>query len=60
MIEISNLRLVKGEEWTKVVVDIKSDVQRVDKKETMWVAVKNENVAMLNDKNYDVWKKLYC
>lgn len=55
MIEISNLRLSKGEEWTKVVVDIKSDVARVDKEDTMWVAVKNENAAMLNDENYDAF-----
>ena len=55
MIEISNLRLVKGEEWTRVVVDIKSDVKRVDDEETMWVAVKNENAFMLNDENYDAF-----
>ena len=55
MIEISNLRLQKGEEWTKVVVDIKSDVARVDKEDTMWVAVKNEEAAMLNDETYDAF-----
>lgn len=55
MIEISNLRLVKGEEWTKVVVDIKSDVERIDNEETMWVAVKNENASMLNDETYDAF-----
>ena len=55
MIEISNLRLVKGEEWTKVVVDIKSDVKRIDSEDTMWVAVKNENASMLNDETYDAF-----
>lgn len=55
MIEISNLRLVKDEEWTRVVVDIKSDVKRVDDEDTMWVAVKNENAFMLNDENYDAF-----
>lgn len=55
MIEISNLRLSKGKEWTKVVVDIKSDFDRVDKENTMWVAVKNEDAAMLNDETYDAF-----
>ena len=55
MIEISNLRLVKGEEWTKVVVDIKSDVKRIDSENIMWVAVKNENASMLNDETYDAF-----
>lgn len=55
MIEISNLRLLRGDEWTKVVVDIKSDVERVDKEDTMWVAVKNEEATMLNDENYDAF-----
>lgn len=55
MIEICNLRISKGEEWTKVMVDIKSDVKRLDNEDTMWIAVKNENSYMLNDENYDAF-----
>ena len=55
MIDISNLRISKGEEWTKVIVDIKSDVKRTDSEDTMWVAVKNENADMLNDESYDAF-----
>ena len=33
MIEISNLRLSKSGEWTKVVVDIKSDFERVERQQ---------------------------
>ena len=55
MIEISNLRVLQEKEWTKVVVDIKSEINRFDKEDTMWVAVMNENATMLNDENYDAF-----
>ena len=55
MIEISNLRVLQEKEWTKVVVDIKSEINRFDKEDTMWVAVMNENATKLNDENYDAF-----
>lgn len=56
MIEISNLRIEKwGGEWTRLVVDIVSDVKRTDKESTIWVAVKSENVNMFSTDVYNAF-----
>ena len=55
MIEISNLRLEKESDWTKLVADITSDIKRVDNETTMWIAVKNENADMLTTDVYNMF-----
>ena len=55
MIEISNLRLEKGPEWTKLMADITSDIKRIDNENTMWIAVKNENSNMLTTDVYNMF-----
>lgn len=55
MIDIKNLRIVKGNEWTRVVADISSDIERLDSENTIWIAVKNENAHMLESKVYNAF-----
>lgn len=54
MIELKNLRLEKGEEWTKLVVDITADTERVPLPEhTIWFALPNEKAEMFSTETYD-------
>lgn len=55
MIEISNLRISIGNEWTTLIADIQSDFKRSDQENTIWIAVKNEDAYMLNDETYDAF-----
>ena len=58
MIEISNLRLVKGEEWTKVVVDIKSDVERIDNEEIEEVILALPATVEGDTTNFFIYKNI--
>lgn len=58
MIEIGNLRKEKLGEWTRLIVDISSDINRTDNETTMWIAVKNENEDMLTTDVYDAFLPL--
>ena len=53
MIEIKNLRLEKGPEWTKLVVDITAGRGLSLPESTMWFALPNENADMFNTDVYD-------
>lgn len=53
MIDISNLRTEQHGDWTRLVADISSDFERGDRENTMWVAVRNENAAMLTPEVYN-------
>lgn len=53
MIDISNLRIEKKGDWTKLVADISSDFERSDREDTMWIAVRNENADMLTAEVYN-------
>ena len=52
MIELKNLRLEKGKEWTKLVADISSDRRQLPD-DTLWFALPNENAYMFNGETYD-------
>lgn len=52
MIELKNLRLEKGKEWTKLVADISSDRRQLPD-DTLWFALPNENAYMFTDETYD-------
>lgn len=57
MIELSNLRLEKHGEWTRLICDI-SGLKEVEPKyseDTMWVALQNENVDMFATNVYDAF-----
>lgn len=51
--KISNLRIEECDGWTRLVADISSDNKRVDKENTMWIAVQNENKEMLSTETYN-------
>ena len=53
MIEISNLRKENCEGYTKLVVDINSDIERLDNENQIWVSVEDKYAYMLNDITYD-------
>lgn len=52
MIEISNLRLEKGAEWTKLLVDITAE-REILPDNTMWFALPNKYADMFNIDTYD-------
>lgn len=53
MIEISNLRKESCEGYTKLIVDINSDIERLDNENQIWVSVEDKYAYMLNDITYD-------
>lgn len=53
MIEISNLRKICNGEQTILKADIKSDIEREDREESIWISVENRYSYMMNDKTYD-------
>lgn len=53
MIEIRNLRLKNGPEWTKLIVDISAGRGVRLPEKTMWFALPNENADMFNTEVYD-------
>lgn len=53
MIEISNLRKESCEGYTKLIVDINSDIERLDNEKQIWVSVEDKYAYMLNDVTYD-------
>lgn len=55
MIEISGLRTERHGEWTRLVADITSDIERTEKETTMWIGVKNENASMLTTDVYNAF-----
>ena len=55
MIEISNLRIEQNEQWARLIVDIKSDFERNDKENTIWIGVEKEPVNMLNNQTYNAF-----
>lgn len=61
MIEISNLRKICNGEQTILKSDIKSDIEREDREESIWISVENQYSYMMNDKtskdNYDFCKQ---
>ena len=52
MIELKNLRLEQGAEWTKLIADISSDKTQVPDN-TMWFAIPNEYADMFTTETYD-------
>lgn len=52
MIELTNLRLEKGAQWTKLVVDIFSDKGKLPDN-TIWFALPNEYAYMFTTETYD-------
>ena len=55
MIEISNLRTVDDGEYTKLIVDISSDVVRLDNESQIWIGVEKKNKALLENKVYNAF-----
>ena len=53
MIEIKNLRLEEGAEWTRLVVDVTAGRGVSLPETTMWFALPNENAEMFNVEAYD-------
>lgn len=53
MIEISNLRKEVNGDYTKLIVDLNSDIKRVDNEHEIWISVENKYSYMLNDITYD-------
>ena len=53
MIEISNLRKESCKGYTKLIVDINSDIERLDNENQIWVSVEDKYAYMLNDITYD-------
>ena len=52
MIELKNLRLEQGAEWTKLIADISSDNRQIPDN-TMWFAIPNEYADMFTAETYD-------
>lgn len=53
MIEISNLRKEINGDYTKLIVDLNSDIKRIDNEHEIWISVENKYSYMLNDITYD-------
>lgn len=55
MIEITNLRVEKNVGGSRLIADLSSDVERIDKESTIWIQVEEQYEYMLADDVYDMF-----